>query len=161
METKEKLKKEITDSFGELLSNDNYPPIAGRILGLFYTSDQKYFTFEEIKTALNISKSATSKALSFLNQINEVAYTYDEHNKRLRLFYLNIEGLVKRISTVLEAYKLQSKLFEQVLNLRNDDNSTLNNYIEKSILFSEDVLGFVQQKLEFHFEDILKDKIIL
>ena len=49
METKEKQQEEIIDTFGELLTKDNYPPIAGKILGLFYTSDQKYFTFEEIK----------------------------------------------------------------------------------------------------------------
>ncbi|WP_420573847.1 hypothetical protein [Kordia sp.] len=157
METKEKLKKDIINSFGELLVNDNYPPIAGRMLGLFYTSDQKYFTFEEIKTELNISKSATSKGLSFLDNIGEVSYVYDKNNKRLRLFYLNVEGLIERISLVLEAYKHQSKLFEQVLELREDNDSIVNNYLEKSILFSEDVLGFVQQKLALHFKNILKE----
>ncbi|WP_298511696.1 hypothetical protein [uncultured Kordia sp.] len=156
METKEKRKKDIINTFGELLVKDNYPPIAGRILGLFYTSDQKYFTFEEIKEELNISKSATSKALSFLHNIEEVGFTYDENNKRLRLFYVNIEGLVKRISLVLEAYNEQTKLFEEVLEIRSKENELLNNYIDKSILFSQDILGFVQEKLEHHFKDILK-----
>ena len=158
METKEKLKKRIVNTFGELLANDNYPPIAGRILGFFYTSDKKYFTFEEIKEELSISKSATSKALSYLRQINEVGYIYDENNKRLRLFYLNIEGLVERISLVLEAYKMQAVLFKEVLEFRNEENKELNNYIEKNILFSEDVLGFVTQRLEFHYKEYLKEK---
>ena len=156
METKEKQQEEIIDTFGELLTKDNYPPIAGKILGLFYTSDQKYFTFEEIKKELEISKSATSKALSFLNQIEEVSYVYDKNNKRLRLFYLNVEGMVKRISLVLDAYKQQAILLKEVLELRSEENSALNNYIEKNILFSQDILGFVQNKLEFHFNDILK-----
>lgn len=158
METKEKKQKRIIDSFGEQLTKDNYPPIAGRILGLFYTSDQKYFTFEEIKEALSISKSATSKALTFLDNIEEVSYVYDKNNKRLRLFYLNVIGMVKRIHLVLEGYKEQERLFKEVLKIRSEENQQLNNYIEKNILFSQDVLGFVQEKLELHFNDILKKR---
>ena len=85
-----------------------------------------------------------------------MSYVYDKNNKRLRLFYLNVEGMVKRISLVLDAYKQQAILLKEVLELRSEENSALNNYIEKNILFSQDILGFVQNKLEFHFNDILK-----
>jgi len=44
---------------------DNYPPIAVKILGLFYTTNKKYLTFEEINDGIGVSRSATSKALTF------------------------------------------------------------------------------------------------
>ncbi len=32
-----------------------YPRIAGKIMGLLYVSEQKYFTFQEVMDALHIS----------------------------------------------------------------------------------------------------------
>ncbi len=151
------LQEDIIESFGELLVADNYPPIAGKILGLFYTSNKKYLTFEEIKDGIGVSKSATSKALTFLYTLNEVSYIYDENNSRLRLFYLDIKGSVERFNSIIEAYKIQTTLLKEVLRTRNNENKELNHFIEKSILLHEDVLDIVKQKSELHYKEFLKE----
>lgn len=157
METKKISKEEIINSFGELLVEDNYPPIAGRILGLFYVTNKKHLTFEEIKESLNISKSATSKALSFLIKLKEVSFIYDENNKRLRLFYLDVDGSIERFNSIMKAYNLQTILFKEALQARNEENEELNHFIEKTILFHEDVIGFVMDKMKLHYKEFLKE----
>ena len=40
-------KKDLLSSYAMIHSGNNYPPIAGKILGLFFISNQKYYAFEE------------------------------------------------------------------------------------------------------------------
>ncbi|MGH1383448.1 hypothetical protein [Kordia sp.] len=150
--------EDIIESFGELLVADNYPPIAGKILGLFYTSNAKYLTFEEIKEGISVSKSATSKALTFLYTLNEVSYIYDENNSRLRLFYLDIKGSIDRFNSILNAYTVQTTLLKEIQKTRNNENEELNGFIEKSIAFNEEATVYMKQKLEFHYKEYLKEK---
>lgn len=150
--------EDIIESFGELLVADKYPPIAGKILGLFYTSNSKYLTFEEIKEGIGVSKSATSKALTFLYTLNEVSYIYDENNSRLRLFYLDIKGSIDRFNSIVDAYTMQTVLLKEILKARNNENEELNNFIKKTIAFNEEATTYMKQKTEIHYKEYLKEK---
>ena len=105
-------KQELIEAFAFVYKADNYPPIAGKILGLFLISDEKHFTFEDIMTNINASKSATSKALKFLIDLDEVSFMFSEKNKRKRLFYFNSKGVVKRFEKIIEAHTIETVLLK-------------------------------------------------
>ena len=90
-------KIELIEAFALVYKEDNYPPVAGKILGLFFISNEKHLTFESIMDGINASKSATSKALNFLINLEEVSFIYSEKNKRKRLFHINPDGIITRL----------------------------------------------------------------
>ncbi len=83
-----KSKDILIEQSAELYKMVGYPRIAGRIMGLLYVSEQKYFTFEQLMETLKISKSATSKSLKFLLEINEIDFIIKPENTRRRYFYI-------------------------------------------------------------------------
>lgn len=146
-------KQSILNLYAEALKEDNYPPIAGKILGLFYISDQKYFTFEELMKELNVSKSAISKALKLLLEIGEVNYKKIEGNKRKRHFYLDIQGNIDRLERLVNAYYMQTQLLEETLEFRSSNNQELNNFIKTSIKFNKEALYYFDKKIKEHFKN--------
>lgn len=150
-------KQELIEAFAFVYKADNYPPIAGKILGLFLISDEKHFTFEDIMTNINASKSATSKALKFLIDLDEVSFMFSEKNKRKRLFYFNSKGVVKRFEKIIEAHTIETVLLKEVLENRNDDNEEMNKLIKNTIAFNEDILDFITKKVTKHFKTEYKN----
>ncbi|CAL2102052.1 hypothetical protein [Tenacibaculum sp. 190130A14a] len=144
-------RKEILELYAAAFKVDNYPPTAGKILGLLYTSNQRYFSFEDLIDAVDVTKSAISKALKFLETTGEVSYIYDEKNKRKRLFYLDIVSVKEQLYKNLQAYHTQIKLMEASLKLRNEENKDLNSFIKTSIEFYTEVLNYYEERLKNHF----------
>lgn len=148
---KTKVDAHILDLYAATFQEDNYPPVAGKILGLFYVSEQKYFSFEELQDQLEISKSAVSKGLKMLLNIGEINFVTFEDNKRKRYFYLDVQGNIDRIQSLITSYTMQTKLLEETLALRGETNPELNNFIENSIKFNREVIAFVDQKVKEHY----------
>lgn len=144
---------ELIEAFALVYKEDNYPPIAGKILGYFFVSNHKYHTFEEIMEGIKASKSATSKALKFLINLEEVTFKFSESNKRKRLFYTNYEGTKKRLENIIIAHEMETKLLKEVLSQRNSDTPEMNNLIQNIIAFNEDILGFISDKVDEHFKN--------
>lgn len=140
--------KEQIINFYTLVSKDKgYSPIAGKMLGLFLVSNQKYFTFEELMEELSISKSATSKTLKFLIEIGEIDFIKSKENKRKRLFYFNIKGATNRYKRKIKEYTVQTQLLEKTLELRDDSNLELNDFIKNRILFAKEVIAILEPRI--------------
>ncbi len=148
MEDKEKLLIESAEIFKDI----NWTPIAARIIGLFYVSDQKYFTFQEIIDTLNISKSNASRALKVLLNTGKVSYITKDNNKRKRYFYLPTEGSITLTNNLLERFKRQQAFFEKILCLRSDENPELNQLIEYQKGYLEKIIPMLQIKTKEHFK---------
>lgn len=146
------MKTELIEQYAEVYNADGYPPIAGKILGLFYISDEAHFTFEEIMERVEASKSATSKALKLLLESGEVGFKYAVDNKRKRLFYLNIKGTIANLEKILKAYQTETILLKQSLKLRSEANPQMNMFINDMITFNDDVLGFIEEKIAIHLK---------
>ncbi len=145
-------KKEILiQQTAQLYKMVGYPPISGRIIGLLYVSDQEYFTFQELMDTLNISKGATSKAIKFLIEINEIDFIIKENNKRRRYFYISTKGSVKSLESWLQSLLLRRELLEQILELRTEKNENVNHFIQQMIAFTKDIYPFVEGKIKEHF----------
>lgn len=136
-------------------SEDGYPPVAGKILGLFHISNQKYLTFDEIKEQISASKSATSKALNLLMDMGDVGFTTFKEHKRKRYFFLDIEGGIAHLQKLIKAYTLQNEVLEETLEHRDDSNPEMNRYIEKTIIFSQEVIEFIEEKIHEHYNEFL------
>ncbi len=148
-------RKTIIEKFEAVYVEDHYPPIAGRILGLLFVTDKKYLTFQEILEEVGSSKGAISKALKILIDSGEVNFDYDVNNKRLRLFYLDTDGVIRHINNIVEAYKMQTELFKETLKIRSDENEEMNKFIKKTIVFNSEVLELMQEQLKKHYKDII------
>lgn len=144
-------RKEILELYATAFKVDNYPPTAGKILGLLYTSNQRYFSFEDLINEVDVTKSAISKALKFLETTGEVSYIYDKENKRKRLFYLDIVSVQEQLYHNVNAYHTQIKLMEESLKLRNKENKDLNSFMKTSIEFYKEVLNYYEERLKKHF----------
>jgi len=83
--------KKLIEQYGQLMERFGISPVAARINALLTVSDQPQFTFDEIKTTLNISKSATSTALNTLTLLGYVNFR-TELGSRKRFFYSEIHG---------------------------------------------------------------------
>ncbi len=94
--------EELITAFSEIFKAIGNSPTAGRISGLFYLSDQKFLTFEDIMEQLSISKSATSKALKILVERGQVAFITKEDSRK-RYYYLSINGAIKSLYDWMEA----------------------------------------------------------
>ena len=146
-----KSKSKILESFAEAYELDGLPPLAGKVMGLFYLSDKKYFSFDEIIEQVKASKGAVSKSLKVLINLNRISYKLSPQYNRKRLFYLDTIGIRHSINMVISNYKKQDLLLKACLELRTNENLELNEFIENSIAFNADVLAVIEEKMNKYF----------
>ncbi len=135
----------------ELYKMLGYPPIAGKIIALFYISNQKYLTFEEIMEILQISKSATSKALKFLTDLGEVSFITKAENSRKRYFYISIKNSLKSLTDWKNSLVVRQNILQNTLQMRNQENPELTTFIQQQIAFINDISAYIEQKIQEHF----------
>ncbi len=139
---------DIIRPFAEIYKNAGYAPLQGRIIGLFYVSEEKYLSFQDIMERLEISKGATSKTLNSLMEIGEVAYITKEGNSRRRYFYLSIAGSLKSMDVWIESLKLRKGLMERLMHLRGETNPQLNQFIKEEVRMLEDFIPYLREKFD-------------
>lgn len=126
--------KSLIEKIGIYYEGLGMQPAAARVLGLLYLAEKPELTFEEITTALNISKSATSNAINLLLQTGHLDYiTFSGDRKRyFRLKVSNWrEGFSKKIGELTNF----NILLNEVLALRTKDTVAYNNSIKEMASF--------------------------
>lgn len=106
---------DLIERIGVLHDHMHMRPAEGRILGLLIVASEPELTFDEIRDALDLSKSATSNALSRLQTIGTVEYrTHPGDRKRyFRKSYEHWErAFVERGVKYLEIRHLLSEALE-------------------------------------------------
>lgn len=144
--------KKILQSFADAYEIDGFPPLAGKIMGVFYLSEKEHLSFEEIIQQTEASKGAVSKSLNQLIQLKRVNYVVSEESHRKRLFYLDTKGIIHFVKMMINNYKQQDALLRKCLVLRNDKDSDLYQFIENSIAFNADVLATLDEKADQYFK---------
>lgn len=143
----------ILERFALTYKKDGLPPLVGKVMGLLYISDQKYFTFDEIQKIIGSSKGATSKAINLLLELNRINYIYsDKSKKKKRLFYLDIKGVFFFLELVIKNYSDQNELLKESLELRTNENEEMNEFIINSINFNSEMLNFFRTKSNQYFK---------
>ncbi|AKD03945.1 MarR family transcriptional regulator [Pontibacter korlensis] len=132
----------LIERIGIFQEKTGMQPVAGRIIGLLYVSDKPELTFDEIRETLNISKSATSNALSLLQHLNRLEYiTYNGDRKRY--FRLKLDRWRELVLHEIDSITEFSKTLHEVVNERTKETPGYN----RNLLELADFLKYLHSEL--------------
>jgi DNA-binding MarR family transcriptional regulator len=137
--------QQITQVFPLLQKQEFYPTNMAKILSVFYKSNQKYFTFEELEEQTNIEAEDLQNTLDQLeerDEINDITSIADSNHK---LYYLNVKGNIKNLQITIQTNKQLIALLEKIVDARDSSNQDLNQFIKQSISFNSEVLDFMEK----------------
>jgi len=144
-------KSEILESYAITYQAERYPPLAGKIIGLFMITGKKHLSFDEIKDELDVSKGALSKMLNLLIDINRITYIKDSENSRKRLFCIDVAGINKHLQSIVENFEWQNNLLINAKKLRENSDPEIDEFIDNSLEFSRAMLKQLKMLTEKHF----------
>lgn len=127
-----KEKRDLIEKIGIYHEKIGQQPVVGRILGLFFVSDQTQLTFDEIREALNISKSAASNAINLLLQTDNLTYT-TRPGDRKRYFEQDLEKWREKLTNKMDEMLNFSLLLRDALKLRSKENKDYNEHLRQLI----------------------------
>lgn len=134
--------KELVEKLGVLHERSGFSPASARIVALLLVADKNELTFDEIREALQLSKSATSNALNLLLASTKIEYV-TRPGDRKRYFRSRLtewqDGL-NRMSAGMEEHRT---VLQAILHQRPAETKAFNEKLHELIGF----LGFVQTKL--------------
>jgi DNA-binding transcriptional regulator GbsR (MarR family) len=112
------------------------PPLPGRIIGLLLVSEPPHLTFEEIISELQVSKSAVSNALKYLEMSSIVEYiTFTGGRKRY--FRLSTQKWSKFLERDRENISSFYKILLDVIKMRSNDFPEFNQSLINMCKFYE------------------------
>lgn len=131
---------DLVERIGVLHDRMGMRPAAGRILGLLIVAPEGELTFDEIREALDLSKSATSTALKLLQEIGTVVYR-TRSGDRKRYFQKNFQDWEKQIVERGLAFLDVRFLLAEALEARGNPDP------ESAVAF-ERLIGFLDHLAE-------------
>jgi len=122
-------------------------PAAARILALLIVSDQDAFSFDEIRGALSLSKSATSNGINFLLSVKKIEY-FTRSGDRKRYFHWSPNNIINHFKEGIEHILGLSMLFEEALYEKRNKES----FNTKMLIELTDLMNFLHQELPVAFK---------
>ena len=132
-----------------------YPEVSKKILGLMFVSNQKYFSLNDIITAIKRDRDEIIESLEELISRAEVACRMPKTTDTEYMFYLNIYGLVNSLQQAILENRSFIQVLERTMNKRDDTNGELNQFIKNSIVLNSEVVDFVDQRVKAYFDEVL------
>ena len=123
------------------------PPTEARILSLMLVADETALTFDQVREALSISKSATSTGLNMLLKTQKVVYT-TRPGDRKRYFSSNILSWEEQASSNFSKMFEITSLLQEVLDQRTPKTKEFNEGLQKFIQF----IWYLNEELPQLFE---------
>lgn len=134
--------KQLIEELGVFNEQTGLQPAAARIVSLLLVADRTELTFDEIREALNLSKSATSNALNFLLSISRIEYI-TQPGDRKRYFRTRLGSWEKDMQAKMQNILKGNALFKKVLAQRTPQTEEFNKKLQEVIDFTE----YLQQEL--------------
>jgi DNA-binding transcriptional regulator GbsR (MarR family) len=131
-----KNQKELIEKIGVFHVKSGMPPTEARILALLLISDQTELTFDEIREALCVSKSAVSNALNTLTITDKIEYI-TKTGDRKRYFRSNLNNWESKAESDLNRLLDISKLLREVHDQRSAETVQFNKKLKEVIEFTE------------------------
>lgn len=125
-----KEQQELIEEIGVFHEQRGMQPLMGRILGLLLVLEEAEATFDEIVAYLQVSKSAVSTALNFM-QVKKLVVYRTKPGERKRYFYLTIQDWEKEIHTELREVVKIKGILEQVRISRGNTKPEVNESIKE------------------------------
>ncbi|WP_271784768.1 hypothetical protein [Aquimarina algiphila] len=145
------MESQTATQFFPILSGGKFYPVTfSKILSIFYTSNQKCFTIEELQFKTNLSIDEIKYGLLFLISIEEISK--EEKNILSEVCYsFNIEGHIKNLKDSVSTSKKMLDALENTVDQRDTSNLMLNDFIKETIVFYSEVLDYIEIKINEHF----------
>ncbi|WP_242917661.1 GbsR/MarR family transcriptional regulator [Pontibacter liquoris] len=135
-------KRALIEKVGIFHEGIGLQPAASRVLGLLYVSDCTELTFDEIREALAISKSAASNAINLLLQLNRLEYTTFAGDRK-RYFRLKLSRWREFMTKEIDNLTAFEATLREVLSIRTPETKAYN----QSIHELADFLNYLHSEL--------------
>jgi DNA-binding transcriptional regulator GbsR (MarR family) len=120
----------LIEQLGVFYEQEGFHPAGARIMALLLIADRNELTFDEIKDALNISKSATSTAINLLINTKRIEY-FTNPGERKRYFRATIVNWKKHMKEKLEEIIKMSSIMEAIIEQRPATTADFNNSLKE------------------------------
>jgi len=137
----------LIEQLGVFYEHEGFHPAGARILALLLIADKTELTFVEMRETLNISKSATSTAISLLINTNRIEYITNP-GERKRYFRATIVNWKSHMREKLQGIIKISSLMEEIINQRPASTEEFNNGLKEIHSF----MSFFQQEIPLLIE---------
>ncbi|NLR93900.1 MULTISPECIES: GbsR/MarR family transcriptional regulator [Flammeovirga] len=137
-------KEEILEQLSITHQGGGFSPLAGKILGVFYLSNDKYLTFNDLVEITGATKGAVSKALKSLKDKHRVDSILDPNSSRKRLFYLDSDGISTYMDLVVQNMTRETELIDECVSRRNDNAPDIKELMSKTVTFNKEIIQFLK-----------------
>lgn len=140
--------KVLIEKLGVFYEKSGLTPASSRIVGLLLVADEVELTFDQVREALNLSKSATSNSLNALLNMNWIDYI-TKPGDRKRYFRNRLPSWSDAIEDEFKGMVHLSGLLSEVLALRSKETTSYNQDLADLIdflLFANDEMSGLMAK---------------
>ncbi|MTI32725.1 GbsR/MarR family transcriptional regulator [Xanthovirga aplysinae] len=145
--------RELIEKLGVIMEKTGWSPASSRVHALLTVADRFELTFDEIREALNLSKSATSNALSFLQRLSVVEYI-TKPGDRKRYFRITADRVMDHLRERLKNIEELHQVLKEVIQQRTTKTVEYNEQLREDYSFCE----FFVQKCKKIFQEWEKKK---
>lgn len=103
---------------------DQMAPLAARILAILILTGKQGTTFDSLVHELGASKSTISTHLTTLQTANRITY-YTKSGDRKKYFTLIPDVMIKTMSDMLEMWRSEQELHEEIMAYKQEKNKTI------------------------------------
>lgn len=121
--------KELIESFGVIQEGMGMSPASARVNALLTVADETELTFDQIREALELSKSATSNAINNLLMIKRISYK-TKPGDRKRYFYSKLSEWQNVFLNSIEGLTAYKNIVNDILENRTDENEDFNKKLQ-------------------------------
>jgi DNA-binding transcriptional regulator GbsR (MarR family) len=128
--------KETIESLGVVHEGMGLSPASARVEALLTVADKLELTFDEIREALSLSKSATSNALNNLLMAKRIGYK-TKPGDRKRYFYTKLGQWKNSFIETINALSAYNSVMKEVLDNRTEKTPDFNQQLKDFTEFVE------------------------
>ncbi|APG63980.1 transcriptional regulator [Tenacibaculum todarodis] len=128
--------KDLIESFGVIQEQMGLTPAAARVNALLTISEELHLSFDQIKEALHLSKSATSNAINMLLTLNRIGYK-TKPGDRKRYFYSKLDQWKELFKKDMQGLNHYRDILSEIIKNRSTKNEDFNNQLKDLNEFME------------------------
>tara|TARA_R110002049_G_scaffold234642_1_gene407891 strand:+ start:769 stop:1227 length:459 start_codon:yes stop_codon:yes gene_type:complete len=128
--------KELIESFGVVQEGMGLSPASARVNALLTVADTVELTFDDIREALGLSKSATSNAINNLLRMNRIGYK-TKPGDRKRYFFSKMGQWQDTFMKSMNGLTGYNQLLKDILSHRTKDSKEFNAQLKELTQFIE------------------------
>jgi len=128
--------KELIESFGVIQENRGLSPAASRVDALLTVANSTELTFDQIRDALQLSKSATSNAINNLLMLKRIGYK-TKPGDRKRYFHTRLGHWKNTFLESINGLTLYNDMIKDILIHRTKDTAEFNKQLKDFTEFLE------------------------